>query len=168
MRHTRLQGMLYNSTNPMTTSKPPVSTFVCHMHQTFSQRSVCVTSEAEITRRCILTLHYNIKIACFPLQKCHLSVDKASERNSVTGERGSWSCKPWSGNHSQICIFLVIENASLSTACFRIESRCGCFYNHCISDNCGCHFHFILHLIKQKFVRGTLRRALPGKPLSFI
>ncbi len=42
LRYTRLPEILYNSTNPMMTS-----TFVCHMHQTDSQHSMGMMSEAE-------------------------------------------------------------------------------------------------------------------------
>ncbi len=42
-------------------------------------------------------------------------------------------------------------------ACFKIETQCGCFLYHCISDgnqlfseNVGCHFHFILHVMSDK------------------
>ncbi len=47
MRRTHLPEILYNLTNQRTTSK--CFPFVCHMHQTFSQRSVGMTSEAETT-----------------------------------------------------------------------------------------------------------------------
>ncbi len=47
-RHTRLLEILQNSTNQMTTSKLlKCFHFVCHMHQTFSQRFMGVMSKAE-------------------------------------------------------------------------------------------------------------------------
>ncbi len=70
----------------------------------------------------------------------------------------------------------VGENAWLSSACFKIETRCGVFIYHCISDgyqrfseNVGCNFNFILHIMSDKaaFVSGALLcTALPGKPRS--
>ncbi len=52
-----------------------------------------------------------------------------------------------------------------STARFKIETRCRVFLYHCSSEgnrlsseNCGCHFHFILHVMSDKaaFVSGAL------------
>ncbi len=59
---------------------------------------------------------------------------------------------------------LVGENTWLSSACFRIQTQCGCFYitvfwwKQQFSGNVGCHFHFILHVMSDKaaFVSGAL------------
>ncbi len=48
------------------------------------------------------------------------------------------------------------ENAWLSTACFKIEPLCGCFYITVFLmetdsfQKIGCHFHFILHVMSYK------------------
>ncbi len=63
------------------------------------------------------------------------------------------------------------EKAWLSTARFKIETQCRCFYitvsngNQLFSENVGCHFNFILHIMSDKavFVSRSLFCALPGK-----
>ncbi len=58
---------------------------------------------------------------------------------------------------------------------FQNQNLVQVFLYHCISDgnrlfseNDGCHFHFILHVMSDKavFVSSALCTALPGKPRS--
>ncbi len=52
---------------------------------------------------------------------------------------------------------LLLHWINMSTARFKIETRCGCFYitvflkeTVLFSENFGCHFHFILHVMPDK------------------
>ncbi len=85
----------------------------------------------------------------FGLQSCFPVFVTSQIVNPAYGNLNGWGGDTW-----------------LSSARFKIETRCGCFYiYHCISDgnqlfseNFGCHFHFILHIMSDKaaFVRGAL------------
>ncbi len=117
----------------------------------FSQRVVCMFGHKKIYKVTNLKVHSKGR---------YFVLKKTFSRTTTNGSFGLQSGFPvwgvgvgWGGN------------AWLSTACFQNQYPVRVFYityisdgNRLFSENCGCHFHLILHVMSDKaaFVSGAL------------